>query len=382
MKASDVQLGDVLELERIPVEVDPDAEYNQIGIRSFGKGIFHREPCKGSELSKLKYFEVKPDRLVVSNIMAWEGAIAVSTEREEGFVGSARFLSYAATGDVDISYLNYYFQSRAGRSLIRSASTGTVTRNQTLSPRNFERSIVPLPKFDEQRHIADKLDILISKLNTTIEKIPKPESARRLATAGLDRILARWATGTVRVGQACTLVTDTVHPGDDPGTAREFVGLEHITPHLGERSGSRPLGEEKGRKFRFSRGDILYGYLRPYLNKVWLADRPGLCSVEQYVLRPNGTIPADLLAACLRSKSTLDQAVVATHNLQLPRLRSGLLMAMEIPYVPSEHQDRAVSDVAAFTQKVRSLDQRQSDRQQLLAALRPALLDAAFSGKL
>ncbi|MFE2426473.1 restriction endonuclease subunit S [Streptomyces sp. NPDC059373] len=382
MRLDSFRLGEILTLERIPVDVDLEMEYDQIGIKSFGNGIFHRDPCLGSDLSKLRYFEVHPDRLIVSNIMAWEGAIGLSTESEKGFVGSARFLSYRATGDVDLRYLNYYFQSTDGRSLIRSTSTGTVARNQTLSPKNFEKATVPLPAPDEQRRIANKLDTLTAKLNAIAAASPSSESARQLAVSGLDKVLARWATGTVRLDQTCTLVNDTVHPGDDPSPAKEFVGLEHIAPHFGTRTGSRAIGDEKGRKFRFAPGDVLYGYLRPYLNKVWLSDRAGLCSVEQYVIRPNGTMPGELIAAGLRSKSTLDKVLHATHNLQLPRLRSGLLLAMEIPEIPPEHHGQAAADVNAFMHKVRHLDDRQRHRDKVLASLRPALLNAAFSGKL
>ncbi|MDA0637302.1 restriction endonuclease subunit S [Nonomuraea sp. MCN248] len=158
-------LGSVLKLERVPLEVDADLEYVPIGIRSFGKGIFHRVPTKGEELSKLRYFHLKPGRLIVSNIMAWEGAIAVSGNGEAGCVASSRFLSYAPTGDVDLSYLNYFFQSEAGRSLIRGTSTGTVLRNQTLSIKDFEALEVPLPSLDEQRRIAARLDYYFSRLD-------------------------------------------------------------------------------------------------------------------------------------------------------------------------------------------------------------------------
>lgn len=153
-----VRLGDVLTLERIPVEPVPDQYYVQIGIRSFGNGIFHRAKVPGDELSKLRYFEVHPNRLIVSNIMAWEGAIAVSGDSEVGCVGSSRFLSYARSGDVNLRYLNYYFQSKAGQALIRTTSTGTVVRNQTLSIKDFESLMVPLPSLDRQHQVADLLD--------------------------------------------------------------------------------------------------------------------------------------------------------------------------------------------------------------------------------
>lgn len=159
-----VRLGNVLELERIPVEIDPEKEYTQIGIRSFGKGIFHRDPIPGSALGKLRYFKIRPQRLVISNIMAWEGAIALSTEKESECIGSHRFLAYRPIGDVDLSYLNYFFQSDVGLEFIRSASTGTVARNQTLSVKDFEALKIPLPKINEQRRVASKLDSALSQI--------------------------------------------------------------------------------------------------------------------------------------------------------------------------------------------------------------------------
>jgi type I restriction enzyme, S subunit len=163
MKADLVRLGDELKIERIPVEIDPELEYTQIGIRSFGNGIFHRDKAPGNELGKLKYFEVHPERLIVSNIMAWEGAIAVSAVQDAGCIGSHRFLSYVPSSKIDIRYLNFYFQSDAGKAAIKETSTGTVLRNQTLSMKDFENLLVPLPELPEQHRIAVRLDSALSK---------------------------------------------------------------------------------------------------------------------------------------------------------------------------------------------------------------------------
>lgn len=158
METTAIRLGDILQIERIPVDIDPENKYAQIGIRSFGRGIFHRDPVSGNELSKLRYFEVHPRRLMVSNIMAWEGAIALSSDSDAGCVGSNRFLSYAPTRDVDLAYLNYFFQSELGMKLISRTSTGTVVRNQTLSMADFEDLVVPLPGIVEQRRVAVVMD--------------------------------------------------------------------------------------------------------------------------------------------------------------------------------------------------------------------------------
>lgn len=383
MKLTEYHIGEIMRLVRRPVDVRAGELYHEIGLRSFGNGVFHKPPVTGEELGDKKVFYIKPGDLLFSNVFAWEGAVSLASAQEAGKIGSHRFMTYKVDAQkADSRYLLHYFYGGPGLLEIRKASPGSAGRNRTLGIKNFERQIIRLPDPEEQRRVADKIDKLMRKIGTLAAVSPSSDNARHIMASGLDQVLARWATGTVRVDEVCALVSDTVHPGDDPGQAREFVGLEHIAPHFGTRIGSRPLGDEKGRKFRFASGDVLYGYLRPYLNKVWLADRAGLCSVEQYVLRGNNIMPGELLAAALRSKSTLDKVLNATHNLQLPRLRSGLLMAMEIPRIPRDRQKQAVADVNAFMEKARTLVNRQRHRDELLTAVRPALLNAAFSGQL
>jgi hypothetical protein len=72
---------------------------------------------------------------------------------------------------------------------------------------------------------------------------------------------------TVPLGTVLRLRKDVVHPRDNPTGAGTFVGLEHVEPASGQRVGSFDIDLSKltGRKPRFFRGDIVYGYLRPYL---------------------------------------------------------------------------------------------------------------------
>jgi type I restriction enzyme S subunit len=103
---------------------------------------------------------------------------------------------------------------------------------------------------------------------------------------------------------------DIAHPRDHPTGAATFVGLEHIEPNTGRRIGSLSITLEKltGRKARFFNGDIVYGYLRPYLNKVWIADFDGFCSVDQYVFTVRDDFDVRFVAAFLRSPTFLERA--------------------------------------------------------------------------
>src|SRR5262249_8395921 len=145
---------------------------------------------------------------------------------------------------------------------------------------------------EEQRRIAARLREQLSILAEARAALEAQlETADALPTANLRAIFEseeakRWPLR--RLGDLLFLRQDIVHPRNKPTGAARFVGLEHIEPHTGRRIGERSVQMEQltGRKARFFAGDIVYGYLRPYLNKVWIADFDGLCSVDQYVFEP------------------------------------------------------------------------------------------------
>ena len=136
---------------------------------------------------------------------------------------------------------------------------------------------------------------------------------------------------------------EIVHPRDNPTGNATFVGLEHIEPQTGRRIGAVPidLGSMTGRKARFLPGDIVYGYLRPYLNKVWIAEFAGFCSVDQYVFIVDEAV-ADrtYVASYLRSPAYLAAAPIDETPGQLPRIRIDEVLSTPIPLPPLDEQRR------------------------------------------
>jgi type I restriction enzyme, S subunit len=164
-----------------------------------------------------------------------------------------------------------------------------------------------------------------------------------------------------------------------------FVGLQHVESNTGKRIGQDYLRAEEltGRKFNFSPGEVVYGYLRPYLNKVWIADCEGICSVDQYVLQPKANVvETRYLAHFMRSNTFLRQAIELTHNLLLPRLRTALLESIPIPLPSLEEQRRIVAYLDGLQGKVDALKVLQAQTQAELDALLPSILDKAFKGGL
>ena len=119
------KVSDLLQKVSKPVAVDPGNVYREIGIRSHGKGIFHKEPIKGKELGNKRVFWVEGDTFVVNIVFAWELAVANTTEAEKGMIASHRFPMYKAyKNKTVVSYIKYFFLTNRGKELLYLASPG------------------------------------------------------------------------------------------------------------------------------------------------------------------------------------------------------------------------------------------------------------------
>ena len=136
-----------------------------------------------------------------------------------------------------------------------------------------------------------------------------------------------------------------------------------------------------GRKAQFFKGDIVYGYLRPYLNKVWIAEFDGLCSVDQYVYQVNSELAVTpFVAWFMRSSTYLERAPIGRSPGQLPRIRMDEVAATEINLPPLAEQNKIAVRLDAELTAARSLVETLETRLAEIELLPAALLREAFNG--
>jgi type I restriction enzyme S subunit len=185
----------------------------------------------------------------------------------------------------------------------------------------------------------------------------------------------------VRLGDVLRLRKEIVHPRDNPSGPAVFVGLEHIESGTGRRIGQLEIEKSSltGRKPVFKKGDIVYGYLRPYLNKVWVADFDGLCSVDQYVYSVDAAA-ADphFIAWFLRSPVFLGRAPIARSPGQLPRIRTEEVAAVLVDLPRLADQHRIVELLSEQMMEVERARAAAEARLKAANALRAALLRQAL----
>ena len=102
------------------------------------------------------------------------------------------------------------------------------------------------------------------------------------------------------------------------------------------------MGEEAATAKVFERGDVLFSRLRPYLNKVHLAEAPGYCSTEFYVLRPKEGIDGEYLAVVLRSPLVTTQTRHLMTGNTHPRVAPHDASSLLVPTPPMDVQ-RAIA---------------------------------------
>lgn len=162
-------MSEVAPIVRRQIEITVDGEYPELGARSFGKGIFHKPTLIGAELDWQKLYTVHSGDLVLSNIKAWEGAIAAAGNNDHGRVGSHRYITCVPVeGVTTANFLAFYLLTQEGIEQVQAASPGSADRNRTLAMKRLEKIKVPVPDYDKQ--------LWFNQLQSYVEKIKQAQS--------------------------------------------------------------------------------------------------------------------------------------------------------------------------------------------------------------
>ena len=183
-----------------------------------------------------------------------------------------------------------------------------------------------------------------------------------------------WGNTVAAIGR---LNRSTVQPEDiTPETP--YIGLEHL-----ERR--RLIVERWGRaedvssiKNAFSKGDLLFGKLRPYFHKVAIAPFSGICSSDIFVFRPNKCVPGSFLHLAFSEEKFVETASNASSGTRMPRADWSYMDEQSAVLPPPEILgafDRIVTPMIVAMQA-------RAAQSHVLVSLRDTLLPKLISGEL
>jgi type I restriction enzyme S subunit len=121
-----------------------------------------------------------------------------------------------------------------------------------------------------------------------------------------------------------------------------YVGLEHIESNTGRFIGSVEPLPVKSSTFRFSTEHVLYGRLRPYLNKAIAPDFEGHCSTEIFPIKPSPEVSRDYLLYWLLADETMERINGTCTGARMPRADMNEVLDFDFPVPPLAEQQRIV----------------------------------------
>ena len=142
----------------------------------------------------------------------------------------------------------------------------------------------------------------------------------------------------MQLADLCDLVAAHVNPADRPNGL--YVGLEHIASGRFVRQGQGQAADVHSAKHAFQPGDVLYGKLRPYLDKAVLVSDTGICTTELLVLRPKEGIDPRFVVGVVHTPRFVQHAVAGTTGVQHPRTSWRHISSFELPDFDPEEQAR------------------------------------------
>lgn len=289
-------------------------------------------------------------------------------------------------------YSYYFFNTNSFvRELISKASATTIA---IVNKSKLESCLFPVAPLNEQQRIVNRIESLFVKLDRAKELIEntlaqfKQNKMAILHKAFTGELTAKWRKENnidLSSWKKCELkeVFKVVKDKYNPQTENQivnYIGLENIETSKGIISKSNS-SEVKSIKTKFKKDDVLYGKLRPYLNKHDVVNFDGICSTDILVFRFNDINTAKYINYYFNLPMFIQYAVENSSGINLPRVSEKTISKYKISLPTIEEQQEIVNildNLLAKYNKIKNLEQQLEK----IELLKKAILAKAFRGEL
>jgi len=251
-----------------------------------------------------------------------------------------------------------------------------------LNKSDFSRFEIFVPQEDIEQHaiakILSDLDAKIElnhQMNKTLESIAQAIFKQWFVDFVENGLPSGWELGNL--GDIAESKKQAIQPNAIK-SSMSYIGLEHLPRKSIALSDWEEAIDLGSNKFRFSRGDILFGKLRPYFHKVGVAPTNGVCSTDILVVVPRKPEWFGLVLGHVSSDSFVNYTTNTSTGTRMPRTSWQDMALYEIALPPE-------TTAAKFTAQVNPLIERMIfniHESRILTNIRDSLLPRLMSGKI
>ena len=260
----------------------------------------------------------------------------------------------------------------------------------------LQKMPLALPPLAEQQRIVERIESLFAKLDEAKENMQnvldgfETRKAAILHKAFTGELTANWrkqhgismdSWEEKKLGKIVKNIKDKYEPTLNNKKCVKYIGLEHIEKNNGI-IGFGSSDDVKSLKTIFELGDILYGKLRPYLNKHDIAKFSGICSTDILVYRAEDFNTAKFINYFMNTEKFIFYTVSNSKGINLPRISekevSGILV--NVPTLSEQSEIvRIIDDLLAKEQQVKELAENAITK---IDIIKKSILARAFRGEL
>lgn len=260
----------------------------------------------------------------------------------------------------------------------------------------LQKMPLALPPLAEQQRIVERIESLFAKLDEAKENLQnvldgfETRKAAILHKAFTGELTAKWrkqhgvsmdSWEEKALGKIVKNIKDKYEPTLNNKKCVKYIGLEHIEKNNGI-IGFGSSDDVKSLKTIFELGDILYGKLRPYLNKHDIAKFSGICSTDILVYRAEDFNTAKFINYFMNTEKFIFYTVSNSKGINLPRISekevSGILV--NVPTLSEQSEIvRIIDDLLAKEQQAKELAENAITK---IDIIKKSILARAFRGEL
>lgn len=270
-------------------------------------------------------------------------------------------------------YVYYYLKNEQYNIMSMQQKGGGLA---AISKKQVQELLIPIPSLSEQSRIVSILDTFTSSISNLKQQIEERRKQYEYERDLLLDLEGKEGVEMKKLGEVANFVKDRIEASFL--NSQNYVSVENLLKDKAGRIDSENV-PFKGNWSCYKHGDVLIGNIRPYLRKIWLADRKGGTNGDVLIIRPNEFILPQFLYCVLASEKFFEYYNQTAKGGKMPRGEKSRALSYIIPLPPLSTQSRIVSILDTFEQSISNLEEQLAMREKQYEYYRNLLL--TFEGE-
>ena len=364
-----------------------------MGIRSHAKGTFHEYVPKGRELETKEMNKVAKDKLILNITFAWEHAVAITDEKDEGALVSHRFPQFTLHPEIIPNFLKYVILDESFRHHLYLASPGGAGRNRVLKISQMLEYAIKYPSTAEQLRISNLLDSINSLITLHQRKYEKllnikksmlekmfPKEGEVVPEIRFKGFTGAWEQR--KLGDVLEFLKDGTHgthPDADQGPlllSAKNIKNGDVTWDDTDRKISQAEFDMIHSNFKLKKGDVLLTIVGSIGESAILKD-PHEITFQRSVafLRPNKTITSGFLYSEIQGEKFQTELNNRKSTSAQPGIYLGDLSEIPLDTPPNLKEQE---EIGKFFSEINSLLTLHQRKLEMLKNVKQAFLEKMF----